>query len=419
MPTPTAEDQEQKAKQRDQGDQAEQNKPQADPAKRRRGIILAIIIGVLLIVGCVVWWLYSRTYETTDDAQADAHLNPISARVEGTVKAVYVEDNQAVQAGQPLVDLDTSDLGVKLTQAQADYDQAVAQLNAESPNVPITQTSNSNDITSQQEEVRNADASLSAAVSDYESSVAKLRQAEANNEKSQTDLVRYKELLDKQEIAHSDYDQYLATAKSQQASVNSAAAAAASSQKIIDQRNAQLAQQRSKLSQTSANAPRQVAIKKANIDSRRASVESYKAQLNQARLNVSYCHVVAPVSGIVMQRSAETGARTAAGTQLLVVAQVDALWVTANFKETQLRKMHPGQHVSVKIDALDEAFKGTVEAMPASTGDRASVLPAENATGNYVKVIQRLPVRIHLDKEQKDLDKVRPGMSAQPKVNLD
>ena len=200
MPTQTVEDQEQETK---QPDQAEQNKAPVDPTKRRRGIILASIVGVLLVVGCVVWWLYSRTYESTDDAQADAHLNPISARVEGTVKAVYVEDNQAVRAGQPLVDLDTSDLEVKLAQAQADYDQAVAQLNAESPNVPITQTSNSNDITSQQEEVRNADASLSSAVSDYESSVAKLRQAEANNEKSQTDLVRYKELLDKQEIAHS------------------------------------------------------------------------------------------------------------------------------------------------------------------------------------------------------------------------
>ena len=335
-----------------------------------------------------MWWLYSRTYESTDDAQADAHLNPISARVEGTVKAVYVEDNQAVRAGQPLVDLDTSDLEVKLAQAQADYDQAVAQLNAESPNVPITQTSNSNDITSQQEEVRNADASLSSAVSDYESSVAKLRQAEANNEKSQTDLVRYKELLDKQEIAHSDYDQYLANAKSQQASVNSRRRSSIFAE---GDRSAECAvgptalEALSDFSQCAPSDRNQESEHRKPASQR----ESYKAQLDQARLNVAYCHVVAPVNGIVMQRSAETGARNAAGTQLVVIAQVEDLWVTANFKETQLRKMHPGQHVSVKIDALDEAFKGTVEAMPASTGDRASVLPAENATGNYVKVIQR------------------------------
>ncbi|WP_263383581.1 HlyD family secretion protein [Granulicella arctica] len=419
MPTQTEDQQEQQARRPDQADQAEPSQTPVDPAKRRRGIITLSIVGVLLIAVCIVWWLRSRTYESTDDAQADAHLNPVAARVEGTVRNVYVEDNQAVQAGQPLVDLDTSDLEVKLAQARADYDQAVAQLNAESPNVPITQSSNSNDITSQQEEVRNAEASLSSASSDYESSVAKLRQAEANNEKSQTDLVRYKELLDKQEIAHADYDQYLATAKSQQANVNSAVAAAASSQKVIDQRRAQLAQQRSKLSQTSVNAPRQIEIKRANISSRKASVESYKAQLDQARLSVTYCHVIAPVSGIVMQRSAETGARNAAGTQLLVIAQINDTWITANFKETQLRKMHPGQHVRVKIDALGESFNGTVEAMPASTGDRASVLPAENATGNFVKVIQRLPVRIRLEKGQQNLDKIRPGMSVEPKVSLD
>ena len=416
MPTQIEEEQKQETK---QSDQTEEKIVPVDPVKRRRRIFIIVIVAVLLLAGCIVWYLYSLTYENTDDAQADAHLNPVAARVEGTVKTVYVEDNQAVQAGQPLVDLDTSDLDVKLAQAQADYDQAVAQLNAESPNVPIAQSSNSNDITSQREEVRNADAALSSAVSDYESSVAKLRQAEANNEKSQTDLVRYKKLLDKQEIAHSDYDQYLANAKSQQANVNAAAAAAASSQKVIAQRRAQLAQQHSKLAETSVNAPRQVEIKKANIASRRASVESYKAQLDQARLNVAYCHVVAPVSGIVMQRSAETGGRIAAGAQLLVVAQVDDPWVIANFKETQLRKMHPGQHVNVKIDALGESFKGTVESMPASTGDRASVLPAENATGNFVKVIQRLPVRIRLEKGQQGLEKVRPGMSAEPKVILD
>ena len=419
MSTPNEEDQKQEVKQPDQPEQEEKKEAPVDPAKRRRGIIIASIVGVLLVAGCIVWWLHSRTYETTDDAQADAHLNPVAARVEGTVKAVYVEDNQAVQAGQPLVDLDPSDLQVKLAQAQADYDQAVAQLSAENPNVPITETTNTSDVNSQQEEVRNADASVASAISDYDSSIAKLRQAEANNEKSQSDLVRYKELLDKQEIAHSDYDQYLATAKSQQANVNAAAAAAASSQKVIVQRRAQLAQQHSKLVETNANGPRQVEIKKANIASREASVESYKAQLDQARLNVAYCHVVSPVSGIVMQRSAEIGARNAAGTQLLVVAQVNETWVTANFKETQLRKMHPGQHVSVKIDALGESFNGTVEAMPAATGDRASVLPAENATGNFVKVIQRLPVRIRLDKGQQDLDKVRPGMSAEPKVSLD
>jgi membrane fusion protein (multidrug efflux system) len=406
-----------KEQQQDQDGTHDANPP-ADPAKKRRTIFGVALIALVVIVGCVGWFLYSGTYESTDDAQVDAHLNPVAARVQGTVANVYVEDNQVVQAGQPLVDLDPRDEQVALAQAQANYDQAVAQLNAQNPNVPITQATNASDIASQQAEVLNAEAALSAATSDYESAVAKLRQAEATNQKSQSDLVRYKVLLDKQEIANSDYDQYLSTARSQEATVTAAAASADSYKKVILQREAQLAQQRAKLQQTAANAPRQVEIKNADVASNAAAVESSKAQLEQAKLNLAYCHVVAPVAGIVMQRDAEVGQRIAAGTQLLMVAQVDSPWVTANFKETQLRKMHPGQRVTVKVDALDRSFNGTVESIAASTGDRASVLPSENATGNYVKVVQRLPVRIRLTPNQDGLDKVRPGMSVEPTVHF-
>jgi membrane fusion protein (multidrug efflux system) len=359
--------------------------PPADPAKKRRKMFGIVLIALIVIVGCIGWFLYSGTYESTDDAQVDAHLNPVAARVQGTVANVYVEDNQAVQVGQPLVDLDPKDEQVALAQAQANYDQAVAQLNAQNPNVPITQATNASDIASQQAEVQSAIAAVSAAKSDYESAVAKLRQAEATNQKSQSDLVRYKQLLDKQ---------------------------------VIQQREAQLVQQRAKYQQTATNAPRQVEIKNADVASNAAAVESSKAQLDQAKLNLAYCHVVAPVAGIVMQRAAEVGQRIGAGTQLLMVAQVDSPWVTANFKETQLRKMHPGQSVTVKVDALDRSFNGTVESIAASTGDRASVLPAENATGNYVKVVQRLPVRIRLLPNQDGLDKVRPGMSVEPTVHF-
>ena len=392
--------------------------PSAGAASPRSKMFGIALIAVLVVAGCIGWFLYSGTYESTDDAQVDAHLNPVAARVQGTIATVYVEDNQVVQAGEPLVDLDPNDETVTLAQAQANYDQAVAQLEAQNPNVPITQATNASDIASQQAEVKSAEASVSAAKSDYESAIAKLRQAEATNQKSQSDLVRYKQLLDKQEIANSDYDQYLSTAQSQQAAVNAAAASADSYKKVIQQREAQLVQQRAKYQQTAANAPRQVEIKHANVASNAAAVESAKAQLDQAKLNLAYCHVVAPVAGIVMQRDAEKGQRIAAGAQLLMVAQVDSPWVTANFKETQLRKMHPGQRVSVKVDALDRSFNGTVESIAASTGDRASVLPAENATGNYVKVVQRLPVRIRLLPNQDDLDKVRPGMSVEPTVHF-
>ena len=398
--------------------QDQPEKAPLDPAKRRRNITIGVLIALVLVLVAVVWWIHSGTYETTDDAQVDAHLNPVAARVQGTVSAVYVEDNQTVQAGQPLVDLDTKDVEVSLAQAQANYDQAVAQMHAENPNTPITQTTNASDISSQRAEVMNAEAALSAAQSDYETAIAKVRQAEANNEKSKNDLVRYQQLLDKREIAQSDYDQYLANARSQQANVNAAVASANSSAKTIDQRKAQLDQQQTKLKQTASNAPRQMAIKKADLETREASVESSKAQLEQAKLNVAYCHVISPVTGIVMQRSAELGQRIAAGSQLLIVAQVEAPWITANFKETQLRKMHVGQRVTVKIDALNRSFTGDVESLSAATGDRASVLPAENATGNYVKVIQRLPIRIRLDPHQDGIEKVRPGMSVEPTVHF-
>jgi membrane fusion protein (multidrug efflux system) len=408
--------QEQKQEQRHKQDPAHEADAGADDTNKRKRLIGIVLAALVVVAACVVWFLYSATYESTDDAEVDAHLNPIAARVQGTISTVYVEDNQVVQAGQPLVDLDPNDVTVALAQAQANYDQAVAQLQAQSPNVPITQATNASDIASQQAEVLSAEAALSAANSDYESAVAKLRQAEATNQKSQADLVRYKELLDKQEIASSDYDQYLSTAQSQQAAVNAAAASADSYKKMIQQREAQVVQQRAKYRQTTANAPRQVEIRHANVAGDTAAVESAKAQLDQAKLNLAYCHVVAPVAGIVMQRSAEVGQRIAAGTQLLMVAQVNSPWVTANFKETQLRKMRPGQRVTVKVDALDRSFNGTVESIAASTGDRASVLPAENATGNYVKVVQRLPVRIRLNPNQDGLEKVRPGMSVEPTV---
>jgi membrane fusion protein (multidrug efflux system) len=396
----------------------EEQKAPVDPQKRRRGLILGGILGVLVICCCVGWWLYSRTYENTDDAQVDGHLNPIAARVDGTISAVYVEDNQTVKAGQPIVDLDTRDAQVSLAEAQAEYDQAVAQFNAEVPNVPIQQASNQSDVATSNLEIVNAEAALQGSQSDYDSDVAKLRQAEATSAKSQSDLVRYKQLVDRDELALWDYDQYLSTAKSNASSVDAAAATVASQKKVIDQRRAQFAEQQAKTRQTLVNAPRQIAIKNANAGMRAASVESYKAKLEQAKLNLAYCHVLAPVDGIVMQRSAELGGRITSGQQLLMIAQVETPWVTANFKETQVRKMHPGQSVEIKVDALNKTFAGTIENMPASTGDRASVLPSQNATGNYVKVIQRLPVRISFNNDQKGLDLLRPGMSVEPKVEL-
>jgi membrane fusion protein (multidrug efflux system) len=240
-----------------------------------------------------------------------------------------------------------------------------------------------------------------------------------NNQKSQSDLVRYKQLVDKGEISLSDYDQYVANAGSEAAAVEASRYAAASSAKIVDERRAQLRQQQSRLAEDKVNSPRQVAIRQANVESRRASADSAKALLDAALLNLSYCHIVAPVDGIASQRSAEIGGRISQGQQLIVLVQTAGVWTTANFKETQLRKMHVGQRVNIEVDSLNESFEGEIENMPASTGDRSSPFPPENATGNYVKIVQRLPVRIRFNPNQRDLDKLRPGMSVEPKVHLD
>jgi membrane fusion protein, multidrug efflux system len=399
-------------------DKKEEQKP-VDPATKRLRIILGIGVGVVVLVAGIAWWLYSRTYESTDDAQINGHLNAIASRVAGTVKAVYVENDQPVKAGQPLVDLDPSDYEVLVAQARAGYEQAVAQAAAESPNVPITVTSNRATVDTDVEQVVNAEAAIASAQRDHDSNSAKLRQAEANNRKAQSDLVRYKKLVDQGEISLSDYDQYVASAGGDEAAVEASRYAAASSEQIIEEKKASLRQQQTKHSEDTANLPRQITIHKATVDSRKANVDSAKAQLDTALLNLSYCHIVAPVDGIASQRSAEIGGRVSQGQQLIVVVQIDNVWTTANFKETQLRKMHIGQHVTLDVDSLGESFDGEVEFMPAATGDRSSLFPPENATGNYVKIVQRLPVRIRFNPNQRDLDKLRPGMSVEPKVHLD
>jgi membrane fusion protein (multidrug efflux system) len=304
-------------------------------------------------------------------------------------------------------------------QYRAQYQQALEQLAAQNPNVPITQTSNRGAVESDSATVLNAEAAIAGAQYDYDSSVAKLRQSEADNRKSQADLLRYKELAGKHEIALSEYDQYVAAAASQQAAVEAGRAAAESSRKMVDARRAQLSEQESKLREDTQNAPRQVAIRQANIKSQAANAASAKAQLDMALLNLSYCHIVSPVDGIASQRSAEIGGRVSVGQQLVVIAQTENVWATADFKETQLGKMRVGQRATVAVDALSESFAGAVQYMPAATGDRTSLFPPENATGNYVKVVQRLPVRISFNPGQRDLYRVRPGMSVEVTVQLD
>ena len=398
--------------------QENKEKSSPDPVKKRRNLILGIVVGIVLLVGAGLWWLHSRTYETTDDAQVDGHLHPLSSRVDGTILAVGAEDNQKVNAGDLLVQLDPKDYQVALDQAQASFEGANAQTATQRPNVPITQSSNTNSFETANASVANAEATVLAAQQDEKSTAAQLRQSQANNEKAQTDLQRYSRLLQKQEVAQSDYDQYLTTARAQAASVDQQEAALRSSTQKVAEAEAQLEQQQSRLRQAVRDAPRQLQIRRATVESQQASANSAKAQAETARLRLSYTRIYAPVSGIVTQRSAEVGEQITTGQQLLVIVQVDDLWVTANFRETQLKKIRPGQKVRIEVDSLGRDFDGYVEAMPAASGDRTSVLPPENATGNFVKIVQRLPVRIRFAANQAGLDLLRPGMSVEPKVDL-
>jgi membrane fusion protein (multidrug efflux system) len=392
------------------------------PIKKEKKTARVVIMGLaalLVCVGASGWAVYANGYESTDDAEVDGHLSPIAARIDGTIKAVHVDDNQSVQSGALLVELDPGDQQVALAQAQAQHDQATAQLGASRPNLPMTLISNRGDLSSRQAEVTAADAALAAAQHDLASSTARLKESQAVNDRDQADFARYKALFEEKLVPRADYEHFKSTAAAQTQTVLLNQAAVASAQKTVEQRMAQLAEQRSRMEQTEKSAPLQVAIREADIKSQQANEEATRAALEMSHLNLSYCKIEAPVAGVVTQRSAEVGSRISRGQQLFMIVQTDDLWVTANFKETQLARMHPGQSVRIHVDALRKTFDGTVESMPAVTGSRTSVLPPENATGNYVKVVQRLPVRIRFNSGQKDLDRLRPGMSVEPTIRLD
>ncbi len=385
---------------------------------RRRTLLVAAIIGCVIFVAAVSFWLYSRRYESTDDAQVDGHLNGITARIDGDVKAVHVEENQSVQAGDVLVELDPRDYQVAVEQAQAQLLKAQAGERAENPNLPITQSTSQTNVLTSQSEVTNAQAGVAAAERDQAAALSRLREVEANNVKAQADVARYKALVDKNEVARAEYDQVVATANALTASADSARSSAESAQKVVEQRQAQFDQAKSRLAWAIVSAPNQVAISKANLQSKQADVQAMKAQLDRAQLDLSYCKIIAPVAGVITKRTVEVGEHVSKGQRLVTLADLGDLWVTANFKESQLKQMRPGESVTISVDAFDQDFDGTVEAMPGSTGSITSLLPPENATGNYVKVVQRLPVRIRFKPGQQGLDRLRPGMSVVPKVWL-
>jgi membrane fusion protein (multidrug efflux system) len=397
---------------------AEKDQQMTQNGKRKQNITIFLVVLTVAALSAFGYWLHTRQFEETDDAQIDGNLSPIGTRVDGTVLKVYVQNNQVVHAGDPLVDLDPSDNQVRLDQVQAQLALAQSVLSGERPNVPITEVQNSTNILGAKAEVASAQAAIAAAERDRDQVAAQVIQQEAANTRAQNDVQRYKLLVVKQEISKSDYDQYDSTAKQQAASLQAIKSALLAAERTVDQRKAQLDQAKSRLVQNQENAAPQMLIRQASVAQQQASLQGAKAQLEQAQLNLGYTKIVAPIDGVVMKRSAQIGARVSIGQQILTISQTGNLWVTANFKETQLLHMKTGQPVTVHVDALDRDFTGSVETIGGATGSIASVLPPENATGNFVKVVQRIPVRIKINPSQEGLDQLRPGMSVEPKVQV-
>jgi membrane fusion protein (multidrug efflux system) len=375
-----------------------------------------LIIGlVVLLVAGFFLWRYFSSYVSTDDAQIDGNLNPVSARISGHVLQLLVNDNQYVKAGQPLVQIDPRDYQVLVARAQADYDNAVAEARGAGVNVPITSTSTSSQLASAAAEVEGARAALMAAQQQYDAANAQLAQAEANNVKAQNDLARYKQLVSKQEISQQQYDQAYAAAQADSAAVDAARAAAAAAQQQIKAAQSRVAQADANM-RAARTGPQQVAIQRSRQQSAEAQVEAKKAALDQAKLNLEYTTVVSPVDGVVTNRTVEVGQNVQPGQEFMRVINLDNIWVTANYKETQLRDMRVGQAVTIHVDTTGQDYKGHVNSIAGASGSITSLLPPENATGNFVKVVQRIPVKITFDPGETSQHVLRPGMSVEPKV---
>src|ERR1700736_2597497 len=378
----------------------------------RIAVVIAVI--VLLVVGFFIY-RYVTSYESTDDAQVDGHINSISARISGHVIKLNVQDNQYVQAGTVLVEIDPADYQLAYERAKADFEDAQAAAVAAGVSVPITSVNTTSQVSSSQADVDSARAGIQVAKQQLEAAKAQLQQAEANNVKAQNDLARYKQLVDKQEISQQQYDQAIAAAKASAAGVEAARASADAAQQQVTQAQGKLVQAEANRN-TANTAPKQMQIIRARAASALAEAQRKKADLDQAALNLQYTKIVAPVNGIVSNRTVEVGQNVAPGQELMKIINLDDVWVTANFKETQLRQTKIGQRVTIDVDANGRTYNGKVDSIAGASGARFSLLPPENATGNYVKVVQRIPVKIVLDPGANNDHQLRPGMSVTPKV---
>jgi membrane fusion protein, multidrug efflux system len=360
-------------------------------------VVLAIAVGVFFI------WSYYSVREGTDDAQIDGHIIPISGRVPGTVVSVNFEDNQFVDKGTVLVQLDQTDYKIAVQRAEADLADARAGASAATTGVPIARSTYNSQLAS-------VEAALATAQQQSAAASAALREAEANHNRIAADVKRFASLVAKDEISRQQYDTAVAQEQAAAASVDSARAqVAAANSRVVEARAAISAAQ---------TAPQQIQVTQAKAGSANAAVARAQAAVDQARMNLQYTTIVASEAGIISKRNVEPGQVIQAGQPLFAIVYLEDIWVTANFKETQLQKMKPGDGATIHVDAYNRDFTGHIDSIGGATGARFSLLPPENATGNYVKVVQRIPVKIVFDKGQDPKHLLRPGMSCVPTVKV-
>ena len=385
------------------------------------GILLALLLGL---------YLYFHNRESTDDAQVDGHITPIASKVYGRVGKVLVNDNQQVKAGQPIVQLEPGDYQAAVDQAKAALALAEGEARSAGVDVPRTSENAASDTSSAQAQLEAARADGIRAQATYEQSqTADLAYAQANVEKSranallaQADLARYLPLMQKGEISKQQYDATKANADATGSALNADEQRLAQAKRNIDISHAQLEAAKARVSMAEAGVAsahadvKRVAMRSADAQAKLAKVEQSRAQLAAAELNLSYCNIVAQVDGVVTHKQVEDGQIVQQGQGLMVIVPLQDVWVTANFKETQLRKMRPGQKAYVEVDTYGKTFPGHVDSIAGATGAVVSLLPPENATGNFVKVVQRIPVKIVLDPIPADVAILRPGMNVDATV---
>ena len=386
------------------------------PKRRSRKRWVLLVLLVLLIVGGVFLFHYLSGFESTDDAQVDVHLYPVSARISGYIQSVHVEDNQWVNEGSTLVEIDPKDYEVALARAQATLDTSTAAAKSSNIDVPVSSVATSSQLKSTASDIKNAEAAIQAAEKQVAAAHARVLEAQAENVKAQDDVSRYHLLLVKEEVPKQIYDHAYAAAATDVAAIAAVEADEAAAQQAVQEARSRLTEAEAHYEDAQAG-PQRVASTRAKALSASADVIQKRASVEQAQLNLGYTKIFAPVTGEVTKKVV-VGLNVDPGEQLLTVVPLDQVWITANFKETQLRHMRVGQKAQIELDSNGRTYHGHVDSIAGATGPIFSLLPPENATGNYVKIVQRVPVKIVVDPGENRDHQLRPGMNVEAKVYL-